>query len=114
VDAYKTELIADRVWRNRAQLELATVEWFAWLNHDRLHESLGEIPPIEFEQLHASSSPGAISAAPNGTRSTALALPPMEMISDGQPPDAQPRTNAIAGLPTGLNNTHVNDEEPPT
>ena len=26
---YKTELIADRVWRTRAQLELATVEWVA-------------------------------------------------------------------------------------
>ena len=26
VDSFKTELIADRVWRTRAQLELATVE----------------------------------------------------------------------------------------
>jgi len=53
VDSFKTELIADRVWRSRAQLELATVEWVAWFNHDRLHESLGDIPPVEFEQLHA-------------------------------------------------------------
>ena len=52
VDSYKTELISDRVWRSRAQLELATVEWVAWFNHDRLHESLGDIPPVEFEQLH--------------------------------------------------------------
>ena len=29
VDLYKTELIADRVWRTRSQLELATVEWVA-------------------------------------------------------------------------------------
>ena len=53
VDSYKTELIADRVWRCRAQLELATVEWVGWYNHERLHESLGDIPPVEFEQLHA-------------------------------------------------------------
>jgi putative transposase len=53
VDSYKTELIADRVWRTRAQLELATLEWVAWFNHERLHESLGDIPPLEFEQLHA-------------------------------------------------------------
>ena len=39
VDSYKTELIADRVWRSQAQLELATVEWVAWFNHDRLHDS---------------------------------------------------------------------------
>ena len=53
VDSYKTELIADRVWRTRAQLELATVQWVGWFNHDRLHEALGDIPPVEFEQLHA-------------------------------------------------------------
>jgi putative transposase len=52
VDSYKTELIADRVWRSRSQLELATVEYIGWFNHDRLHESLGDIPPVEFEQLH--------------------------------------------------------------
>lgn len=53
VDSYKTELIRDRVWRTRTQLELSTIEWVGWYNHDRLHEALGDIPPIEFEQLHA-------------------------------------------------------------
>src|SRR5438270_6876103 len=57
VDSYKTELIADRVWCSRAQLELATVEWVGWFNHDRLHESLGDIPPVEFEQLRALEGP---------------------------------------------------------
>ncbi|MGH8301599.1 MAG: integrase core domain-containing protein, partial [Steroidobacteraceae bacterium] len=33
VDTYKTELIADRVWRTRAHLELATIEWLGWYNH---------------------------------------------------------------------------------
>jgi putative transposase len=53
VDSYKTELIADRVWRTRTQLELATVEYIAWFNHDRLHQSLGDLPPAEYEALHA-------------------------------------------------------------
>ena len=52
VDSFKTELIADRVWRTRAQLELAVVEYISWFNHDRLHESLGDIPPVEFEAAH--------------------------------------------------------------
>jgi putative transposase len=52
VASYKTELIADRVWRSRSQLELATVEYVGWFNHERLHEALGDIPPVEFEQLH--------------------------------------------------------------
>ena len=57
MDSYKTELIADRVWRSRAQLELATVEYVGWFNHERLHEALGDIPPIEFEQRHALTEP---------------------------------------------------------
>jgi putative transposase len=52
VDSFKTELVADRVWQTRTQLELAVVEYIAWFNHDRLHESLGDIPPAEHEQLH--------------------------------------------------------------
>jgi putative transposase len=35
------------------QLELAVVEYIAWFNHDRLHESLGDIPPVELEEPHA-------------------------------------------------------------
>ncbi len=53
VDSFKTELIRDRVWRTRDQLELAIVEYLGWFNHARLHESLGDIPPAEFEALHA-------------------------------------------------------------
>ena len=53
VDSFKTELIADRVWRTRSQLELAVVEYISWFNHDRLHESLGDIPPVESEALYA-------------------------------------------------------------
>jgi putative transposase len=53
VDSFKTELIADRVWRTRSQLELAVVEYISWFNHHRLHEALGDIPPAEFETLYA-------------------------------------------------------------
>ena len=56
VDTFKTELIADRVWRTPTQLELAIVEWVAWFNNDRLHESLGDLPPAEFETLSKSST----------------------------------------------------------
>ncbi len=52
VDTFKTELIKDRVWRTRSQLELAILEYVHWFNHDRLHESLGDIPPVEFEDAH--------------------------------------------------------------
>jgi putative transposase len=53
VDSFKTELIADRVWRTRTQLELAIVEYVAWFNDQRLHGALGDLPPSEFEALYA-------------------------------------------------------------
>jgi len=49
VDSFKTELIRDRVWRTRNQLELAIVEYVAWFNTERLHTSLGGVPPAEFQ-----------------------------------------------------------------
>ncbi|MGA2469269.1 MAG: integrase core domain-containing protein [Solirubrobacteraceae bacterium] len=58
VDTLKTELIADRRFRSRAQLELTLVKWVGWYNNQRLHEALGDIPPAEFEfayQLHVTS-----------------------------------------------------------
>ena len=55
VDSFKTELIADRVWRSRSQLELAIVEYVGWFNHARLHESLRDLPPAEFEATELSA-----------------------------------------------------------
>jgi putative transposase len=56
VDSFKTELIADRAWRTRAQLELAVVEYIGWFNDSRLHQALGDLPPSEFEQLSQTST----------------------------------------------------------
>jgi putative transposase len=56
VDSFKTELIADRVWRTRSQLELAIVEYIGWFNDSRLHQALGDLPPSEFERLSLTST----------------------------------------------------------
>jgi putative transposase len=56
VDSFKTELIADRVWRTRAQLELAVVEYIGWFNDSRLHQALDDLPPSEFERLSQPST----------------------------------------------------------
>lgn len=53
LDSFKTELIAERSWRTRSQLELAVVEYVAWFNDERLHEALGDRPPREVEELYA-------------------------------------------------------------
>jgi putative transposase len=47
---YKAELIHRRgPWKTRESVELATLEWVSWFNHQRLMESLGYIPPAEAE-----------------------------------------------------------------
>ena len=53
VDTFKTELIQDRVWRSQTQLEHAIVGYIGWYNHERLHESLDDVPPAEYEGLAA-------------------------------------------------------------
>lgn len=53
VDSFKTELIRARVWRTRSQLELAIVEYVAWFNNERLHRTLGGVPPAEYEHAPA-------------------------------------------------------------
>ncbi len=60
VDTLKTELIRDRVWPTRSQLELAIVEYLGWFNDARLHESLGDLTPAEFEALYAASVESSI------------------------------------------------------
>jgi putative transposase len=60
VDSVKTELIADRTWATRSQLELAVVEYVAWFNNERLHEALNDRPPREVEELYAAKSRATI------------------------------------------------------
>jgi transposase InsO family protein len=48
---YKAELIHRRApWKTKESLELATLEWVSWFNHQRLLESIGYIPPAEAEE----------------------------------------------------------------
>jgi len=45
---YKAELIHRRApWKTRESVELATLEWVAWFNDDRLLAPIGYIPPAE-------------------------------------------------------------------
>ncbi len=47
---YKAELIHRRgPWESMESVELATLEWVSWFNHQRLMEPLGYIPPAEAE-----------------------------------------------------------------
>ncbi len=50
---YKAEVIHRRgPWRNVEGVEFATLEWVDWFNNRRLLEPIGDIPPVEFEQMY--------------------------------------------------------------
>jgi putative transposase len=75
VDSFKTELISDRVWRSRAQLELAVVEYIGWFNTTRLHSALGYLTPVEAEaaRLELGDQPELAKTAPQAISPPALA-----------------------------------------
>ena len=53
IGAYKTELIRpEGPWRDLEHVELETLNWVHWFNHDRTHESVDDLTPIEVEQAH--------------------------------------------------------------
>ena len=50
---YKTEVIRRQgPWRSLEDVEFATLEWVDWFNNRRLLSSIGDIPPVELEQVY--------------------------------------------------------------
>ena len=56
VGTFKAELVAGRLFPNFEAAEHETLRWIGFYNHDRLHEELGDLPPAEFEALHADAA----------------------------------------------------------
>ena len=56
---FKAELIRNRhilaakgPWKSIDDVEIAVAEWVDWYNTSRLHGSLGDIPPAEYEAAY--------------------------------------------------------------
>ena len=66
---YKTECVygpdAPRPWDDVGDLELATLAWVHWFNHERLHGHCGDLPPVEFEAAHYAAQQAAPSPVGN-------------------------------------------------
>ncbi|XBF09663.1 IS3 family transposase [Escherichia coli] len=52
---YKAEVIHRKSWKNRAEVELATLTWVDWYNNRRLLERMGHTPPAEAEKAYYAS-----------------------------------------------------------
>jgi putative transposase len=105
---YKAELIRGPArsgpWKTVEEVELATLGWVPWHNTQRLHGYLGDLPPAEFEQIHAAHA--ALQAEdpqdlPVGSIAAKAAdrLPERQLSATPAPgaPDRQLEPSAVAG-----------------
>jgi len=60
---YNAEVIHRQSWKNRQEVELATLAWVDWYNNRRLLERLGHIPPAEAEKAYYASIGNEVMAA---------------------------------------------------
>jgi putative transposase len=53
IGLYKAELIRpEGPWRGVEHVELETLNWVDWFNHERPHEALTDLTPVAAEELH--------------------------------------------------------------
>lgn len=53
IGLYKAEVINKRgPWKHRQAVEFATLAWVDWFNNRRLLQPIGNIPPVELEQMY--------------------------------------------------------------
>jgi putative transposase len=60
IGLFKSEIyaFADGPFQTWRDVEKATATWLQWFNHERLHSSLGDVPPVEYEQNHYGATTG--------------------------------------------------------
>jgi putative transposase len=53
IGLFKTEIIWKKgPWRNFDDVEYATLDWVDWFNNKRLLETIGYLPPAEYEKMY--------------------------------------------------------------
>jgi len=55
-ESLKRECVQGRVFATRAEARRAIFKWINWYNTSRLHSTLGDIPPLEWEQQYPKAS----------------------------------------------------------
>ncbi len=51
-ECVRTTVFHDGSYNTIADVEYATAGWVNWYNNRRLHSTLANVPPVEYEQAH--------------------------------------------------------------
>ncbi|MDV6014398.1 transposase [Haloechinothrix sp. LS1_15] len=51
-ECIRTTVFHDHPFLTIADVEFATAGWVDWYNNQRLHSSLGYVPPVKYEAAH--------------------------------------------------------------
>jgi transposase InsO family protein len=51
-ECIRTTVFHDGPYKTLADVEYATAGWVDWYNNRRLHSTLGNVSPVEYEQTH--------------------------------------------------------------
>jgi putative transposase len=85
IGLYRTEKIhREGPWRTLADVELATLEWVDWYNHERLHSGAGDLPPVEFEDLYLNKTGEAGNSITTASIKPGAVQYPLQRIRGGR------------------------------
>jgi putative transposase len=115
IGLYKAECVRpDGPFRGLDDLELATLSWVHWFNHQRLHSAIAYATPVEHETAYHAAHPqdrrrGRSSAAdPAPVLGAVQVVPPRAFGAAGAPPGPHLRAGGIGsygGTGPGLSTT---------
>ena len=58
---YKAEMIyTSGPWKGLHEVEQANLTWVEWFNHRKIMEPIGDMPPIEYENLYYQQAESAL------------------------------------------------------
>ena len=75
VATFKTELVDGRRFPSYEHAEHETLHWIGFYNDERLHEALGDIPPVEYEDAYFRLNNTKLTTTQKSTRQRASNKP---------------------------------------
>ena len=87
IGLYKTELIdrdKDRRWCSWREVERETADWISWYSNRRLHSSICDVPPVEYEEDFAALNSDIVECAAGVSNGLCVSRPALTQGDQAQ------------------------------